>query len=42
MQDTLTVRLRSQRDAAVDSATQIEGEVRQLKAVFDAPARPTT
>ena len=36
------VRLRSERDAALASATQKEGEVRQLKAVIDAHARATT
>ena len=36
------VRLRSQRDAAVESAIQKEGEIRQLKAVIDAHARATT
>ncbi|MNQ28505.1 hypothetical protein D3C85_417980 [compost metagenome] len=33
------VRLRNERDAALASATQKEGEVRQLKAVIDAHAR---
>lgn len=36
------VRLRSQRDAAVESAIQKEGEIRQLKAVIDAHARAAT
>ncbi|MGH7020009.1 MAG: hypothetical protein ACREEY_09020 [Brevundimonas sp.] len=36
------VRLRSERDGALASATQKEGEVRQLKAVIDAHARATS
>lgn len=36
------VRLRTERDTATASATQKEGEVRQLKAVIDAHARATT
>ncbi|NWE54262.1 hypothetical protein [Brevundimonas sp. P7753] len=36
------VRLRTERDAALASVTQKEGEVRQLKAVIDAHARATT
>ncbi|WP_313004258.1 hypothetical protein [Brevundimonas sp.] len=36
------VRLRAERDSATASATQKEGEVRQLKAVIDAHARATT
>ncbi|MFZ4165169.1 hypothetical protein [Brevundimonas sp. NPDC058933] len=36
------VRLRTERDTALASATQKEGEVRQLKAVIDAHARATT
>lgn len=36
------VRLRTERDAALASATQKEGEVRQLKAVIDAHARVAT
>lgn len=36
------IRLRTERDTALASATQKEGEVRQLKAVIDAHARATT
>ncbi|WP_447910581.1 hypothetical protein [Brevundimonas bullata] len=36
------VRLRTERDAALASVTQKEGEVRQLKAVIDAHARVAT
>jgi len=36
------VRLRAERDTALASTTQKEGEVRQLKAVIDAHARATT
>ena len=36
------VRLRTERDTALASVIQKEGEVRQLKAVIDAHARATT
>lgn len=36
------IRLRSERDAAVDKAIQQEGEIRQLKSVIGAQTRATT